>query len=303
MLKYKMLDINNTACAHNIEGDICLPDNIIVKIHNEIASDKKNKCVVKMIKHVSDVLKCDGDELCIIDNTPHDVLSTVEKDRLKREYFKPCGDIDPIAWLNNTNIDEVQEQLYKKYPNYYYSYIHMIDFIMFPPTHKVDHPIRSIVDINFPNEILNIDYDNRVSTDESPMKWYGTVFNTDPSSKQGQHWFAVFFNFNTLGTNVDPFTLEYFNSAGNDINNSRFRSFFEQLAMDITKKTGKFCKYIKVTDIQHQASHTGNCGVYSLYYIWNRLEGIKYKSFNDSNNVITDDAYITKFREKMFRPL
>jgi hypothetical protein len=174
---------------------------------------------------------------------------------------------------------------------------------MFHPANKVDHSVYAINEIDFPNEILNIDYPKRISNQKYPMKWYGTVFNTDPSSKSGQHWFAVFFNFNTTGSTTDPFTLEYFNSAGNDINNTKFRLFFEKLAMDITKRTGKSCKYIKVTNIQHQASHTGNCGVYSLYYIWNRIEGVSYQSFNNPKNIITDDSYISNFRKKMFRTI
>lgn len=298
-----MIDIENTLCAHDIDSKICLPENIIICLHNKIVkTDINDKS--QMLEELKNKLNCKKDEeseLCIINNISNDIIPEIKKEKIKRNYFKPVGDIDPIAWLNNTNVDEVQEQLFKKYNSYYYSYIHMIDFIMFPPKYEVDHPIVSINKINFANEIKNINYENRVSTSDRPMKHYGTVFNTDPSSKQGQHWFALFFNFASAGTSEDPFTLEYFNSAGSDISNSKFRLFLEKLAITISKETGNYCKYIKVTNIQHQASHTGNCGVYSLYYIWNRLEGIPYKSFNDHKNIVTDDKYITTFRKKMFR--
>lgn len=302
-----MIDIKeDNICAHhkNDGSGICLPKNIIVDLHNKIIKDDQTGSSADIINKLCDELKCTNDqnmEICIINNTPSTILSDAKKNDLKTEYFKPEADIDPIAWLNNTNIDEVQEQLYKKYPHYYYSYIHMIDFIMHPPEIGVNHPIHNIKDIDFVKELKNIRYDKKITTDENKMKYYGVVFNTDPSHKGGQHWFAIFFNFASLGTINDPYTLEYFNSSGEDIKDPGFVPFFKNLAVDISKQLNKCCKYIKVTKLQHQNTVTGNCGCYALGYIWDRLEGVPYTKFDDPKEKITDDKYMTKFRKKLFR--
>jgi hypothetical protein len=302
-----MIDLNedNICSIHNTNSDgLCLPKNIIVDLHQKIISTNEPK-VSKEPKHIinelSSQLNCTIDknvEVCIINNAP---IEESEKITLKAEYFKPEGDIDPIAWLNNTNIDEVQEQLYKKYPNYYYSYIHMIDFIMHPPDNDVDHPIYDIKSIDFVKELKGENYKNKITVNGNEMKYYGVVFNTDPSTKSGQHWFAIFFNFGSLGTINDPYTLEYFNSSGEDIKNGEFVQFFKKLAVTISDQLNKCCKYIRVTKIQHQNTVTGNCGCYALGYIWDRLEGISYGKFNDPSNKITDDKYMSVFRKKLFR--
>lgn len=72
--------------------------------------------------------------------------------------FKPEGSHNGNDWLNNTHVDMIQEQLYRKFPDYSYSFIHMIDNIMIPPKNMkcINHPIKSITDIDFIDSIQKI---------------------------------------------------------------------------------------------------------------------------------------------------
>lgn len=56
---------------------------------------------------------------------------------------------------------------------------------------------------------------------------------------------------------------------------------------------------IPVTNISHQSSQT-ECGLYALFYIRRRLEGTPYTFFQNTKNIIPDDA-MTEFRKFVFR--
>ena len=60
----------------------------------------------------------------------------------------------------------------------------------------------------------------------------------------------------------------------------------------------KPCIFKKVTDIEHQRSDTANCGSYSLYYIWKRLNGTSSEYF--ANNQIIDED-MESFRKFLWR--
>ena len=54
---------------------------------------------------------------------------------------------------------------------------------------------------------------------------------------------------------------------------------------------------VPVTDMDHQESQT-ECGLYALYYIRRRLEGVPYAFFFEQ---LVPDAAMTAFRAHVFR--
>lgn len=288
---------NNTICSLNENKKTCLPENILYSLPKENIIVSKNS--LHIINNISKSCNCDNEkdinkkELCIIKN-----LNIENKECILYDYFKPEGDYDPNSWLNNTHVDLIQEHLYKKYINYYYSFIHMIDNVMIVPKNIkcLKHEVKSILEIDFIKEINEQNEFNG----NGKMKWYGIVYNTDPSHKTGQHWFTILFNFSTSGTETDPYLVEYFNSSGLDIQDIDFKKFLFNLIFRINFETNKKILYKKVTDIQHQSITTGNCGIYSLYYIWSRISGTKIEEFNNPKSIITDNM-MEKFRKIMFR--
>lgn len=221
------------------------------------------------------------------------IMQKLDKKHEIIKYFKPTTkSFSHNHWLNNTEIDTTQYQLMTNYKGYYYSNIHMIDFGMFhPATHEyIDYKPLALKDIDFVKELKG----GHQLTSNGPIKNYGVVVNTDVSSGTGIHWFAIFFNFDTK-----PYTLEYFNSSGYDMKNKDFKRYLIDLANDISLNVSE-CKFVKVSDIQHQKSSTSNCGVYALYYIWKRLGGTSIDFFK--RHKIEDD-HIVLFRKYFFRGL
>ena len=148
-----------------------------------------------------------------------------------------------------------------------------------------------------PTELGNLDIVNDVI--KRGYKTFAVILNTDVRTGGGIHWFALFCDFRT-----NPYTIEYFNSSGkhprvqvddwliktvNAINNYK----------DGNKSTRILSRAKKVIlyGLQHQQSET-ECGPYSLYYIYNRLEGVPIEVFEDMNSGrrVIKDREMTTFR-------
>lgn len=225
-------------------------------------------------------------------SNPYALLKEIDSEiskSIKFNNLKPSAPVDRYSWLNNLQVDQIQDHFAKLFKGYTYSYIHMSDLIMF----KHD---RSKFVKNEIKPIKKMDFEKLVKSGKT--KYYGVVFNTDTSKSSGQHWFSIFIDFTKPGTCEDPITIEYFNSAGTKILEN-LKEFFIKLAIDLTTRIGKLCTFVQVSNIPHQADDTGNCGVFSLFYIYSRLSGIDYKEFGDPYFKIDDDI-MTQVREIFF---
>ena len=108
-------------------------------------------------------------------------------------------------------------------------------------------------------------------------KRIGIVFNTDPHDMPGEHWISMFIDLNDK-------TICFFDSTGDEP---------PQQITDLINKLVEQCKDIKVLSPitiinkkQHQFSGS-ECGIYSLFFIIQRLSG---KSCNSIfNNIIKDE--------------
>lgn len=281
-------------CILNKEQDHCLPENIIKKIEIKILNKNTNINKIDKIELLAEKKNCNGEtlqekEVCILEKINDD-----ESKKILLHHFKPVTkSFSKNHWITNTEIDSIQYQLSLEFKGYYYSNIHMIDLVMFDPNtaEHMNYKAKCIKDINFINEIKKT---NNILTYNGELKNYGIVINTDTSKGHGLHWFSIFIDFK-----VDPITVEYFNSSGYDLENIKFKNYFENIIDDIKRdKDIKDCKWVQVTEIQHQRDDTANCGAYSLYYIWMRLKGKPYEYF--SNHKIIDED-MADFREFLFR--
>ncbi len=284
-------------CSLNQSSKLCLPNIIIQKLQKEVL-DTNHKDDNNIMKELADNTKCNintdlqSTELCILQKLKKNTDIKDIVDNAIITYFKPITkSYDANYWLNNSEIDHIQHQLLTLFEGYYYSNIHMIDLVMFDPHHsdKIPYNIYPITEINFINECKK---ENCLLTHNGDLNYYGIVFNTDTSNNSGLHWFSIFIDFTS-----DPINIEYFNSSGYDIKNRKFKEYLINLADEISKDVRQ-CKFVKVTDIEHQRSDTANCGSFSLFYIWSRLNGKPYSYFTD--NKITDER-MQKFREFLFR--
>lgn len=305
---------NKSICALNADKNNCLPKPIIQSLSEVVLSDPKNIIIPK----ISQALNCNTNlslpeqELCILNKIKDKTEDTNLKQAIEKQVLKnfkiSTNSLDKNYWLNNTEIDNVQFQFQTQFPGYYYSTIHMIDLENIPPSNLdiVLHgdKLYNIKDIDFPKELLNKkqvhgNQENKKLVYNGELKYFGIVCNTDLSTNGGLHWFSMFIDFTT-----NPIQIEYFNSSGYPLTRGThvkertdFYTFFQNLADDLTKN-GFPAKFIQVTEIEHQRDDTANCGSYSLFYIWSRLNGKPYTMFK--NNKITDEL-MEKFRGVLWR--
>lgn len=254
-----------------------------------------------------------SDDNCVLEkvNVPEE-----KKEKIKREAFKaPTSSYDSNYWLNNTEIDTVMSQLRLQYPGFAHGFIHMIDLKAFSPSNirSFDYPVFSVNETDFASEIrsgliktgkINGEPEqSKLSTyKNAPLTSYGIVCNTDSSSGSGQHWFAIYISTDQKDpsdTSKPWIRIECFNSAGGGSSNKVFNNFWTTQALEISKTTGFKCTYDVITNIQHQSESTGNCGSYSLFYIYSRLNGIHPSEFDNPNKPIKDYA-MQKFRKVCF---
>jgi hypothetical protein len=291
-------------CVLNRKGDSCLPKKVIKDLEKKILPNNESNLPTNIIiDKLATKLKCTSSdntsskEICIIEKIKEkNNDSTLKKvmNKALLTYFKPVTkSFDGNYWMNNTDIDSIQYQFQTLFKGYYYSNIHMIDLVMFNPNneHMMEHgdKIKSIREINFVDELKGV---NKQLTYNGELKNYGMVINTDSSSGGGIHWFSIFIDFEAT-----PITIEYFNSSGYDIKNINFKKYLMNLADEITREVRK-CVFLKITDICHQKNSTANCGSYSLFFLYKRLNKTPYEFF--ANNKITDEK-MEAFRKFLFR--
>lgn len=109
------------------------------------------------------------------------------------------------------------------------------------------------------------------------------VLNHDTHKQSGSHWVTLFID------NVNK-TIEYFDSVGSPPNRN-IKTFIKGLRLVLYNH-----KYLE-NNIKHQELDS-ECGVYSIYYIIQRLKG---KSFHQLVNYITKDKVMKTFRKYIFR--
>jgi hypothetical protein len=290
----------STECALNSAPNAngtCLENKHIEQIKQYVKANN--------IHDIKKEVNCDSDS-CVLDaiNMPINV-----KDKIKLEALKTEAEsLDGNYWMNNTEIDTCMSQMRMQYPGFAHSFIHMSDMKSFPPTNinAFDYRVLPLTSINLP-ECLKKAINNQspcaeLSTqDNVPIKSIGIVFNTDTSAGSGQHWFAVYISTDTKDDKgKTKIVIEVFNSSGMDIKNNTFQKYWEEQKINIALATGCICEYKLVSTISHQRDDTGNCGSYSLFYIYGRLNGAKSEEFNRPDRKL-HDSILQKFRSVCFR--
>jgi hypothetical protein len=125
---------------------------------------------------------------------------------------------------------------------------------------------------------IDVDYDSLKQYDK-----VGIVLNLDKDDQPGSHWVAMFID--NKGR-----TLEFFDSVGGPPN-ACIRRFIRKLL----KHHLRDHVYLQ-NDIVHQRENS-ECGVYSIYYIIQRLRG---RTFRDITRSVVDDTKMNKYRNRIF---
>lgn len=208
-------------------------------------------------------------------------------------YFKPAGPRETTELLCNENIDSVLAQWRVEFPAFEPFPFAMIDTTERHTTHPLTAAASPCARANracFPRLLAE------------GARAFACVLNTDHIGRGGLHWFAVFVD--ARGTGDAPWTIEYFNSSGRPPHTNvvrwmaRARSLLAQARESNTAAYGAGpVESVRVSRIQHQRSQT-ECGLYALYYIRCRLDGVEYARFARG---AVSDSLMYEFRRHVFR--
>ena len=217
----------------------------------------------RMVQH------CDS-EWCWIDNLGLDGLNST---------FRPPRPVGKYQWLSTSDIHAVLKQYEESYP----------DFIFLGP-----------VSIDFcsltGNEVCKI---NLKTSKRNGKTKIGIVFNTDPSTDQGQHWISMFIDI----SNPDPSLHEigYFDSYGL----APLAPEIQALVRTLKSQNPNIKLKLNCNDdmctraIRHQKNNS-ECGVYSINYIVTRLTGQSWEDIVIKGR--WTDEQMVKLRKIFFRP-
>ncbi len=249
------------------------------------------------VRSAAEMLGCNS-ESCVLVH-PSFRQFVVEKGLVSEEAidgdletrFKTRGPRHNTALLSNVHIDETLRRWARIFPEFFPCPFAMMDF------DRTREPFATIDIKDVLAGRVPLDLGPGIGTVRRPAKCFGCVVNTDTSSGPGKHWVAVFVDCRPpAGT---AWTVEYFNSAG--------RPPPKPMVQWMERTRARISEYrhggepaalsVPVTSMDHQESQT-ECGLYALFYIRRRLEGVPYGFFFEQR--VPDDA-MTVFRTHVFR--
>jgi len=284
-----VIEDRESECALDIPGNVCSTKETVSAMEKHLQEKNVDTTMLKTAKDIVDTvkqdLKCNTEE-CVLKD-PHFVkeeIRSIVKESLDR--IKPEGPANSTKLLNNENIDNVLKKLTKRHKGFYHMNFQMIDFAG-EKDYSGDWIIKKGQKI-VPTRLGKIDMAKDCMA--TGHKTFGVVMNTDLRTGGGIHWFSLFCDFRT-----NPCTVEYFNSSGNKPV-KQIQDWLIKTEENL-KSAGHNAKVVILSGLSHQTSDT-ECGLYSLYYIWNRLNEVPAENFQKKN---VPDSMMYAFRKQCFK--
>lgn len=268
----------------------------IIEVYN---SDKENSDKIKYRKNMSipelgQLLqkamsnRCSS-EVCYLKTTPMIEYFKTQDNRVKMNYyerFKPELPTDKgnpnnlRPWLSNTDIRRVMQMIQNISD----------DFVFLGP-----------LPVDF-EEVINQMVFDICEKKNTFQKMYsrgvrriGIIINLDRFGQSGSHWVTIFIDMSHFNSDPDdPWTIEFFDSTGNPPP-KRLEKYMNG-AKDKLLQIGGDVEIV-INNVTHQKKDT-ECGVYSLYYIIERLKG---RSAQDIFESVVPDDLMYKYRYRFFR--
>lgn len=257
-------------CSINTKYDsTCLKFETLKKIVTKINNDDKykniqniniskytNKNKKKLLNNIKKKLSCNikDFDFCILSKEQ-------EFYNILKEDFKPKGPIMNNEWLSTLDIINVMTHYEKKYKNFEFLGPFPIDFYF--------------IYKDFQNMNLKKMFKNKTKI--------GMIFNTDISTGNGEHWISLYID-------LENKNIYFFDSVGEEPPKE-----IKKLINDIKikmKKNDNIKLKININKKQYQYDNS-SCGIYSLWFIINKLKNKK--------NINVNDNFMYKKRKEYFR--
>lgn len=276
---------------------------LITEKYNEFIKKKKKFC-----KYKPDVIN-GGNlkeiEICINQMTPIKNIYNLSKQelvkKLQRRFYKACKN-EQLCWLNFDFIDSIKDDDIKQ---------HLLKYTFKPQktkystkhlkteTEKLKDIWLSSIDIDNVLEQYELKYYDFLFYGAFPCDFYkitkvdynefkkykkvGFVLNLDENDKPGSHWVSLF-------VDNENKTIEYFDSSGKPPKTTI------KIFIDILYEFFENKYEILINNTKHQRGNS-ECGVYSIYFIINRING---KKFYDITENEIPDRVMELYRQQIF---
>lgn len=271
---------------NDVKGS-CLDDDIVIKIAEAInrLSNHNNKLDKidlsrtsedihgDICKEISKISKCSSEACWQKIKILMQELGSNKK--LFIDSFKPkmpnSWIKDYNKWLSTTEIEDCLKQYIDKDKNFYFYGAVPIDFKKCSVS-----------------ELCSFNIKNHLDKGETKI---GIVFNTDPSTEDGEHWISLYID---LGKHNNDFPgIYYFDSFGN-----KPPKEIKELIKKVQKQGKKYNyePYYFYNDYAYQKKNS-QCGMYAIHFIKKMLGGL---SFIEYLNTKLDDSYMISLRNDYF---
>ena len=261
----------------------CVDNSTTVAIENIVKSGHKSNR--EIIAAAKSHFNCES-EKCVIEN----VAESIGRDKAKQiinSFLKIEGPTDSRL-LSNVNIDGTLAQWAQAHKEFFAYNFNMLDY--------ASHSFVNGEVLNRPDSLATVYFPDLYAKND--IRCAGCVINSDTYSGSGKHWMALFAD----ARDQSEWTVEFFNSSGNSpapefVNwMVKTKNAMENMIESWPKERRPKISVVKVSSIQHQKSKS-ECGLYSLFYIWARLNEVPY-TFFQKNKV--DDQLMFEFRQHLF---
>jgi len=258
-----------------------------IKTNKNIEITKPNSYKKYLIKELKNKLKCTTQK-CWTQQKFIKRMPSLAKEELEKYTFRSEGPTIGNKWLNTDHINNSMTQYEKKYP-------HFCFLGAVPKDFKKHSPYKE----------QNTD-DHYKKLWKSGKTCIGMIYNTDPVGKSGEHWNALYANFNngevyffdSYGVSPNSHVQAHMRQLHNFIT-TNCSELSNHVTMDRNKNNLMKCHNIKTgsNTIRHQYEGS-ECGVYSMNFIIRMLKG--KESFDDICKSKIDDKTVNKCRRVYF---
>jgi len=280
------VNLNNCNPSNN-NTSTCFDFDALAKIAkgwNKEHHKKEDKIIIPKIKSTSTkkslwkkidkkLNKVCNSEWCWIEQEFVRKIGNKDLEGLFRPKMPRSWKKNKYEWLSSVDIESVMDQYEEKYP----------EFKFMGPT-PIDFDYRYDGDQCIVNELCNIKISNLMKNKKTKV---GIIFNLDPHNKPGSHWVAMYMD-------LKKKVVYFFDSVGSSPP-SEIQILIERL-QDQAQELGFELKY-DYSKTRHQYENS-ECGVYSIYFIVQLLEG--KKTFEEMEKHRTPDEVVNQKRKYFF---
>lgn len=226
----------------------------------------------KRFSGVCDSEKCWMRQLFVAGNLSYDITKYTFAPDAPKSWRN-----NPTEWLTSTDIINVMKHFENAFN----------DYVFIGPS-PIDFDKQLMYGDCVWEELCKFDLKKMLS---KRKKKIGIIFNTDPHTKDGEHWVSMFID---MTASPQPFVF-YFDSNGDPVIDE-IKVFADRI-IEQGAKMDKTIKFYQNHPKEHQKGDT-ECGIYCLYMITELLSGRKKYNFF-LEKTVTDEE-MEQFRRVYF---